>query len=316
VHQFQKVLVGIDWTADGPEESFGLSPADREAVETALELGEQGGAEITFCSIIDSADLPADLQSSSEAALDDEIRPSLDAKLIGLAEHADKRGVSARACVVYGTVWLELVREVLREDYNLVIIGASDRSGDDEARLSPIADKLLHNSPCATWIVKPRSNSEDFFVLVASDLSEFSADVVQRSVALGQWTDAKPRLLHAVEEDAQPVAELAEVAEIEETELCEKRRKEAENNLWEQLSATDYRTLTYGMLVHIVDGPADMAIRHAIDEFQIDLLIMGTGGGSGISGQLGQTAERLLPHISCSLLALKPDEFQSPVTLE
>ena len=46
----------------------------------------------------------------------------------------------------------------------------------------------------------------------------------------------------------------------------------------------------------------------------IDLLVMDIIARSGISGALiGNTVERLLPHVFCSVLALKPDDFQCPI---
>ena len=53
----------------------------------------------------------------------------------------------------------------------------------------------------------------------------------------------------------------------------------------------------------------------AINAALIDnLLIMGTIARSGISGILiGNTAERLLPHVPCSVLALKPDGWKCPI---
>lgn len=49
----------------------------------------------------------------------------------------------------------------------------------------------------------------------------------------------------------------------------------------------------------------------------IDLVIMGTVARSGIAGLLvGNTAERVLRKLPCSVLAVKPDGFVSPVRLD
>lgn len=51
--------------------------------------------------------------------------------------------------------------------------------------------------------------------------------------------------------------------------------------------------------------------------FRKILVVMGTIGRSGIRGMItGNTAERLLPRLHCSLLAVKPDGFQCPVDPE
>ena len=67
--------------------------------------------------------------------------------------------------------------------------------------------------------------------------------------------------------------------------------------------------------VHIVTDPPDLAIMQNIKKFDIELLVMGTIARTGIAGFFtGNTAERLLPQIPCSVLAVKPPEFISPVS--
>jgi len=66
--------------------------------------------------------------------------------------------------------------------------------------------------------------------------------------------------------------------------------------------------------VHLRHAPPAEAIRSAADEVKADLLVMGTVCRTGIAGFLiGNTAETVIPDASCSLLALKPEGFVSPV---
>lgn len=58
-------------------------------------------------------------------------------------------------------------------------------------------------------------------------------------------------------------------------------------------------------------------IPELVKEHQIDLVMMGTVGRTGIPGFLmGNTAEMILNRIDCSVLAIKPEGFVTPVTLE
>jgi universal stress protein E len=53
----------------------------------------------------------------------------------------------------------------------------------------------------------------------------------------------------------------------------------------------------------------------SVKKNNIDLLIMGTLCRTGIEGFfIGNTAEKILNEVSCSLLALKPQGFKSPVS--
>jgi nucleotide-binding universal stress UspA family protein len=49
----------------------------------------------------------------------------------------------------------------------------------------------------------------------------------------------------------------------------------------------------------------------------IDLLVMGTVCRTGIAGFIiGNTAEKVLSVVNCSVLTVKPEGFVTPVTLE
>jgi universal stress protein E len=70
---------------------------------------------------------------------------------------------------------------------------------------------------------------------------------------------------------------------------------------------------------HIVlrQGAAQDLIPEFVVSEGIDVLVMGTVARGGISGMLiGNTAERVLRKLPCSVLTVKPDGFVSPVRLE
>ncbi len=67
----------------------------------------------------------------------------------------------------------------------------------------------------------------------------------------------------------------------------------------------------------VIRGWADEAIPTYAREKDIDLIVMGTVCRTGIPGFfIGNTAEKILHKVDCSVLAVKPDGFQTPVSLE
>ena len=69
--------------------------------------------------------------------------------------------------------------------------------------------------------------------------------------------------------------------------------------------------------VHLVKGFARDMIPKTAKEQDIDLIIMGTVGRTGIPGFImGNTAETVLNRINCSVLAIKPEGFVTPVRVE
>ncbi|GAL17372.1 universal stress protein family 1 [Vibrio maritimus] len=66
--------------------------------------------------------------------------------------------------------------------------------------------------------------------------------------------------------------------------------------------------------MHHLHGRADDLIPKCVRERDVDVLVMGTVARTGISGfVIGNTAENVLQSIHCSLVALKPQGFKTPI---
>ena len=64
-------------------------------------------------------------------------------------------------------------------------------------------------------------------------------------------------------------------------------------------------------------GEPEAVIPQFVVDHGVDLVVMGTVARRGIPGLLiGNTAERILRKLPCSVLAVKPDGFVSPVGLD
>lgn len=98
--------------------------------------------------------------------------------------------------------------------------------------------------------------------------------------------------------------------------------KDAYKDLEQSLKADAERRLgelaedTSGLKLsdHVLKGKPHTAIAKYVANNNIDLLVMGSVARSGLPGLLvGNTAERILNHIGCSVLVVKPDGWKSPV---
>jgi universal stress protein E len=68
--------------------------------------------------------------------------------------------------------------------------------------------------------------------------------------------------------------------------------------------------------IHLVKGEAASVIAKLAREKQVDLIVMGTVCRSGTAGFfIGNTAEKILRDVDCSVLTVKPEGFVSPVTV-
>lgn len=65
---------------------------------------------------------------------------------------------------------------------------------------------------------------------------------------------------------------------------------------------------------HLVKGEAGSLIPALARHRHIDVIVMGTVCRTGIAGLfIGNTAERVLRRVNCSILAVKPEGFVTPV---
>lgn len=313
----QRILVGVDIRNLLQREDLDLNPANEEAVNRALWVAQQSRAELTlFAALrVDLPDSAAVLEETAEATVRDRARSALEA----LQKRAADRGVTAHIKLVSGRGWMEIIREVMRSGQQLVIVGTRDAGAAERLLFGSTAMRLLRKCPCPVWVTRPpkEPDPEHTTIMVADDFSEVGLQALHIAVKVAQSTGARLLVLHAVEYPLAAGLNRSGMAEEDVEAYREKCRTEAEEEMQERLATTDYRTVQGGTQVTIVAGQADGVIADAIEENDVDLLVMGTIARGGIPGfLLGNTAERLFSQINCSVLAIKPDDFVSPVTLE
>ena len=313
---FRKILVGVDLSHGDRLAASELNAPTREAVKRAIWLAAQSSAELTFLATLDisahTEEVLQELEHSMRTVEDEAL-----SVLHEIVDQAKKEGVEARVKLLHGRSWEGIIKEVIKENHDLVVIGTRDQNRASRLLFGSTGMRLLRNCPCPVWATKPDPNWDDLNILIASDFSDVSQTAIEVGVAAGQLTDAKVHLLHAVEDHTGRRHWLTGMSPEQTQELAEKQRADAESQLHEQISQTDHRTLTQGVQLHVVDGPADIAMIEAIETYGIDLLIMGTAARSGIPGLLiGNTAERLLAQVPCSVVAIKPPGFECPIHLD
>ena len=211
---------------------------------------------------------------------------------------------------VIGKSWVELIRQVLRKQHDLVLVGTRHVSAIQGFFLGSTGIKLLRKCPCAVWVTQPPVDQQFDSILVAHDLRPVGDLAMELGCSMAKLHNAQLHVIHAAE---FPEFDYMLPARIS-AERKQEYRRAAEEHIERQLASAD---LPLPAQVHFVIEPPDFAIMNCVERQGVDLLVMGTVGRTGISGFItGNTAERLLPRIPCSLLAVKPPGFKSPVALE
>ncbi len=313
--EVQNILVGIDLSHGDHLISAELSPESLGALAQATELAQKSSAQLTLFAVVD-------LDPHAYAYLDEEDPQALaklgaqaEEVLSGFVQTARSQGViTVSSAHSFGKSWVELIKQVLRGNHDLLVIGTRKLTGLQRLLMGSTSLKLMRNCPCPVWITKPHVTAPVTRVLVADDLTEIGARLVRLGSVLAKAKNAELHVLHALE---YPWDSDQSVVDPKQAAYHEKCQVRAQAELAEHLACAEAQALPKPAQVVIREDLAENAILKYIETQQIDLLVMATIARSGIAGFLmGNTAERLMPQIECSVLAIKPDDFQCPITLD
>ncbi len=317
MHPFRNILVGVDLYAGGPSLSSILSPPTAEAVDRSLRLAEVGQSHLCFTTVLDP-DTAAERLIHEARGEGTNVFDEAHALLGQLVAKARQQGVSAESNVLLGKSWIRLIQEVLKKNYDLLIVGTRHEGLVDRVLIGSTAIKLLRKCPCPVWIAKPSDGQPLSSTLVAHDLRQVGRHAVNLGVALARSFHLQLTVLHGIEQ--LPVGDPTGfgLPSGDSERLHHEARERVLMDL--ELANVDrgsLEPLSPPVQIRTVNGSPERRILDLIQQNAIDLLIMGTVGRSGIHGMLtGNTAERLLSRLQCSLLAIKPEGFECPVERE
>lgn len=217
---------------------------------------------------------------------------------------------------------IEVIRHVLKEGYDLVVKEAEP--GEDDKGFRSMDMTLLRKCPSAVWLSRPVKRGRDKASIAVAvdpetrDSSEkaLSIRLLQLSRSMADAFDGSLSILSCWDYELEQFLRYKAWANITEEEQ-QKNIKEAEKDhqlLLETL--IDESGIGTNHRVVRMRGEPDRHIPDFIKNEHVDTLVMGTVARTGILGFLiGNTAENILNTISCSLMALKPRGFVSPVKL-
>ncbi|MFC2030565.1 universal stress protein [Chloroflexota bacterium] len=111
----------------------------------------------------DAAD--ADLAPVIRERIVEEERQRLD-RWVDLIQRS---GVQVSGKMLYGTPFLEIIREVLRNKHDLLMITAEGRGGLKEMLFGSTAMHLMRKCPCPVWVVRHTQPAQYTRILAAVD---------------------------------------------------------------------------------------------------------------------------------------------------
>jgi nucleotide-binding universal stress UspA family protein len=308
MQSFENILVYVDVNAE-----------HHQSLVRAAALAEHNHATLRIATGIESeAHFTEKLIPGLSKKWHRETVEQLNEKLDLLANPLRERGLDVSTKTLVGRPWLEIIREVLSRQHDLVLKDVRPHKWTDGLLTTDIDTGLMRKCPCPVWLV--RSKAANFRriaavldVLPQDEVREaLNVKVVKLAKSIAESEGAELQVVTAWSVYADSVLQF----KMEEAELEQVRRKtEAEVlTLLDRIVAmADAKGIA---IIQALHGDAHLVIPQLVEKEHEDLVVMGTVARTGVPGLIiGNTAEKILRRIQCSLLAVKPDGFETTVNL-
>ena len=224
--------------------------------------------------------------------------------------------------VAAGTPFIEVIRQVLIADHDLVITSAEPSARFMSYFFGSTATHLMRKCPCPVWVVKPDQKQRYRNILAcvnpsADGENELDQMIVDLALSMAQRNGINAHIVHAWDvEGADRDRIQSEIPDTVRSQILTAHE-------------TEHRARTERLLLNTPNEPGacrlhllraaepQWAILDLIEELDVDFVVMGTVSRVGIPGFLiGNTAETVLSLVNCGVITVKPRGFVSPVTLE
>ena len=298
--------------------------ADREddmqvALERAVALAKTNDARLTILDVTPEVALAEYFRDAHGIDINKQLRDNRLETLETLTRPYTRDGIVIYTKVLTGITFIEVIRAVQHNHYDLVMKVAEHNAGLSVTLFGSTDLHLLRKCPCPVWIDRETAATGYRRVLAAVDPFDDDSGNLQRLIldlatSLAAREQATVDVVHAWQLPGESM-------------LRNGRTRIPENEL--KLLLTEQKTRhrkgldalldNYGLdtqmeNVHLLKGKAAKVITDFATQQQADLVIMGTLGRAGIPGLIiGNTAEDVIQETQTAVLAVKPDGFVSPV---
>lgn len=321
MRRFSKILLVAD---SAREEST--------AFRRAVQLADTNQADLTIVDVV--REIPNGMQMAITAVPYDELTDMAVADAREVLENTAAIGrdsnVKISVDVLTGKPFIEIIRKVIREKFDLVIKTEDQKHGLGKVFFGSTDMHLMRKCPCPVWISKSGSEHKYRSIIAAVDndpdeplTSELNQQILEMSFSLALSESSELHVVNAwyhVYEDLlrSPQTGLSddEINELIDVEYAARRtwlkQLVASIGVTEGKETVDY----VEPVLHVAKGDASIMVPQLAVELDADLVVMGTVARTGVDGLfMGNMAESILSQLECSVLTVKPARFVSPVSV-
>jgi universal stress protein E len=307
MNRFRRILAGVDLASGSQLVGSELTAPNRQVIQQAMTLAAESEAELCLYSVLDVSDTMQrllDEQRGRRSNVFDEAYQVLQR----CADEMAHGGVKPEIVVGMGSSWQRLIERVGTHQHDLLIVGTRDVGPLQRILYGSTAMKVLRYCPCPVLVTRPPIDDGKAIVLVAHDLTELGDRALELGASLAHRSGGILLIFHAFETTPHHGLAGSEVTVAE----AAIRTKLAEDDLRTSMALIG-RLPRHEIILR--EGKPALELLQVLETRDVDLMVMGTRARTGLGGFfIGNTAERLLPELRCSVLAIKRDDYVCPLS--
>jgi nucleotide-binding universal stress UspA family protein len=296
---YDRIVIAVD----GSDEA-------RRAAGRGLRLARAFDATVDVLSVVERGALRLTETATERERLRERGEEALEA-VEGLASEL---GQPVTTRLVDGKPAVQITRFADEQDAGLVVVGRQGATGLGRRLLGGVTEQVLHRSDVPVLVVPGEDDggtgAEYTRVLLTTDGSENAEVAVPHGVAVARRFDSTVDVLNVVDVQAAGGAFGAGGLEREFLERLDARGREAVDSVAERIEADapDLPVETAVERTTSFDGAA-AGIRAYVETNDVDLVVMGSHGRSGLGRQLlGSVASSVLRTVDVPVLVVKRGE--------
>lgn len=292
---------------------------DSYALKQAISLASNNRA--TLQALIICADLPKSMleqRDSYESFLKQKLQQNFNAAVddLGLSNINIPFNIQLDSGNAQG---IKIIKQVLNNQCDLVIKAVEDQNSKG---FKSIDMELLRKCPCPVWLSR-NTNKHQQKIHVAVAIDPDSKELVAHDLSI-KLLSVSRELANLCDKQLGVIACWDYVLEefirdsvffaAAEDDLDRSIEEEKVMNQQDLAQLIRESKINGDIDISLIRGQPDQIIPKYTIEKNVDILVMGTVARTGIQGfTFGNTAENVVQKLNCSLLALKPQGFISPV---
>ncbi|HHL18272.1 MAG TPA: hypothetical protein ENJ33_00900 [Thiothrix sp.] len=292
---FDNILVAIDFKA-----------TEQAEIDHAINLAKMHQAKLTFMSVIPELPRDAYLEISAmspEQRLKHQLEQRMEQLEIVSQCAIQDTGIKTECIAVSGIPSVEIIKQVMRNNHDLLMIAERENNSVLKNKLmGSTARELLRKAPCPVLAVHPQSLRDYKRIIATINVSEQKG---VNSENLNQTIVSNAIFIAEADKSALSIVSIMP-PEASKTSYMEKIKSCLNSN----------NVIIDDENIHVEVGEPAQVIIDATLTHKTDLLVMGMLSRTGIQGFfIGNTVEKVLDMVECSILTIKPAEFVSPIKL-